>query len=425
MKVVYDISTFGSVRKHPRARTGVYRVTERVARGLLASGDCELVFSATESIYAFIHAREHLASHAVLRNVPILAPSAGTGVVNTLSSLLDGLSQKESRGLPSQSLHKLLFRGMRLLERGLHRPNVGEALGVDIFHSPFGALPAARDGARSPKRFLTVYDLITVRFPQFFDKGLVRIMDAVYQSLELDDWALAISEVTKADLCEYRGVDPARVFVTHLAADPELFHPCPDPEQRAVVRRRYGIPEGPYVLSLNTLEPRKNLDHLVRAFVRLLQQEHLRDLSLVLVGAQGWKYEKVFEAIAEAGPVRERILLTGYVADEDLAALYSGALAFVYPSLYEGFGLPPLEAMQCGTPVITSNTSSLPEVVGDAGILLDPRDTDGLCQSLLELYRSESLRAEMRHRSLVRAQRFSWHRCIAQTLAAYRTVLAN
>jgi glycosyltransferase involved in cell wall biosynthesis len=122
--------------------------------------------------------------------------------------------------------------------------------------------------------------------------------------------------------------------------------------------------------------------------------------------------------------VRDRIVMTGYVAEDDLAPLYSGALAFVYPSLYEGFGLPPLEAMQCGTPVITSNTSSLPEVVGDAGIMVDPLDQDALCDALSRVHGSAALRRELSRRSLARARQFSWERCIDQTLAAYRTALS-
>ncbi len=248
-------------------------------------------------------------------------------------------------------------------------------------------------------------------------------MDRVYKSLHPGDWALAISESTKADLCEYRGIDPARVFVTHLAADPELFNPCVDAGTVATIRERYGIPESAYILSVNTFEPRKNIDHAIRAFAQLVQQEHMPGLNLVLVGGEGWKYEGVLDAIQEAEAVRERIIVAGYVRNEDLAALYSGALAFVYPSFYEGFGLPVLEAMQCGAPVIASNTSSLPEVVGNAGILLDPRDVNGMAHAMFELYRSSCLRDALRTKGLVQAKKFSWERCTRETLTAYRMAL--
>ena len=185
------------------------------------------------------------------------------------------------------------------------------------------------------------------------------------------------------------------------------------------------IPAGRYVLSVCTLEPRKNLAHLIRCFAQLIQQERLPDLHLVLVGNLGWKYESIFAELTAAEGVRERIIITGYVADEDMAALYSGSLFFAYPSLYEGFGLPPLEAMQCGVPVITSNTSSLPEVVGDAGIMVSPQDGDALCQAMLRLViRHGNLRkAALAEKSLKQAAQFSWAKCAEQTLNAYEAAV--
>ncbi len=137
----------------------------------------------------------------------------------------------------------------------------------------------------------------------------------------------------------------------------------------------------------------------------------------------GWNYDKIFETLESCNSLKDSIILTGYVADEDLAALYSGALAFVYPSFYEGFGLPPLEAMQCGVPVITSNTSSFPEIVKDAGIMVDPTDTDAICSSILEIYRDPSLRKTMSQKSLERASFFSWDNCTRGTIAAYKAAL--
>jgi glycosyltransferase involved in cell wall biosynthesis len=171
------------------------------------------------------------------------------------------------------------------------------------------------------------------------------------------------------------------------------------------------------------MERRKNVEQVIKCFSRLVHEEGIKDLRLVLVGAQGLGYEGILNAIASFDIPRDSIVLTGYVADEDLAALYSGASGFIYLSLYEGFGLPPLEAMQCGTPVITSNTSSLPEVVGEAGIMVDPTDEDAICQSLLDVYRDAGLRAQMSRDSLDRARQFSWDRCVRETIAAYKTAL--
>ena len=167
----------------------------------------------------------------------------------------------------------------------------------------------------------------------------------------------------------------------------------------------------------------KNIAHLVRCFAQVIQEQNIQDLNLVLVGSQGWDYDAILQEISSQYTLRSRIIVTGRVADQDLAAIYSGAVAFVYPSLYEGFGLPPLEAMQCGVPVITSNTSSLPEVVGDAGILLDPTDVDALCHSIFKIYNQLSLREKMSAKSLEQAKKFSWERCTEETLDAYRTAL--
>ena len=217
-------------------------------------------------------------------------------------------------------------------------------------------------------------------------------------------------------------INPDRVVVTHWAAS-ELFYLCDNDSEIESVKKKYQIPDAPYVLSLSTLEPRKNIDHTIRCFARLVEQENIHDLYLVLVGTKGWDFEKIFEELANSPKLKDRIIITGYVDDEDLAPLYSGAMAFVYPSFYEGFGLPPLEAMQCGVPVITSNTSSLPEVVGGAGIMVAPTDADALAQSMLDLYNNSDLREQMSFNSIEQAKKFSWQKCTQQTIDAYKAAL--
>jgi glycosyltransferase involved in cell wall biosynthesis len=295
---------------------------------------------------------------------------------------------------------------------------------ADVFHSPFHVIPEQVSGIRRLAKFLTIYDLAPVLYPRLCSPYQICFMKEILESLSPDSWVLCISQSTKDDLCNAAGLDPHRVFVTHLAASSRLFHPCTDSEAIASVRGKYGIPDGPYVLGLNTLEPRKNIQHLILAFARLTQEQSTSDLSLVLVGARGWLGSNIQELVSQMEPrVRDRVVITGYVVDEDLAALYSGALVFVYPSFYEGFGLPPLEAMQCGTPVITSNTSSLPEVVGDAGIMLDPTDLDGLCHSLYSVYSQSQLREKLSRQSIAQARQFGWLRSAQQTLEAYKEAL--
>jgi glycosyltransferase involved in cell wall biosynthesis len=214
------------------------------------------------------------------------------------------------------------------------------------------------------------------------------------------------------------------VFVIPLAADPRVFHPCRDTSRIATLRDRLGIGDAPYLLALNAHEPRKNMDVAIRAFTRAVAEGGARDLTLVIAGPTS-AAPGIQSALADAAHRGARVILAGYVPDDDLATLYGGALAFVYPSVYEGFGLPPLEAMQCGTPVIAGRVASLPEVVGNAGILVDLGDPDALGAAMLRLSRDAALREQLSALSLERAAGFSWERCTQQTLATYRAVTAR
>lgn len=420
MRVALDISVLGVAHRYPSGRTGIFRVADRLARGLARAPECELTFVAPRSVEIYLRCAEALAADPELPESRLAGAPAGVAALRALERRAEALAGADAP-LPRRVTRKgwwTVFNAVNAGLRPVRHPGVADA---EVYHSPFDRLPAHTGRAR---RFLTVHDMIPRLFPEHFTPEILRFMDRVYASLTQDDWVLVTTQAVRSDLCELRGVDPARVFVTPLAADVDIFHPVDRADALETVRARYGVPEGPYLLSLNTLEPRKNVEQTVRAFAALVREQRVPGLSLVLVGAKGWRYEGIMEALDGVGEARGRIVLTGYVADEDLAPLYSGALAFVYPSLYEGFGLPPLEAMQCGTPVITSNTSSLPEVVGDAGIMVDPRDTEALCEAMLKVYGDGALREQMRTRSLARAAQFSWERFTRQTLDAYRTALA-
>jgi glycosyltransferase involved in cell wall biosynthesis len=219
--------------------------------------------------------------------------------------------------------------------------------------------------------------------------------------------------------------DPARASVVYLAAGSN-FYCCKDQELIAQTGKKYRIPVGsPYFMALSTLNPNKNFERIISSFIRIVKENPMKDLHLVLVGASGWNSERIFKEAENSGEIAKRIILTGYVADEDLAPLYSGALAFLFPSLYEGFGLPPLEAMKCGTPVITSNNSSLPEVVGDAAITINPRDEDALCQAMLDIYKNDPLRKKLSALSLERAKMFDWEKTTRESIAAYKQALSS
>ncbi len=433
MKVGYDISVLGMGHYSPRARTGIFRYVENLGDGLGDSEECELFFCAVESWQKLFDALDYLQVNTRFSQVPFLPPrfSKLTNVRRFLDRNLHELNSRiDSPQIPAREqltlrvLRRPLFLTRKSLDWVPYSHGLNELKDVDLFHSPFFPLPDQGDGSGRLKRFLTVYDLVPILYPQFFEFHEDHLLHRILQSLKHEDWVLCISHSTKNDLCNYLKFDPARVFVTHPAAASDFFYLCSDVEKIEMTKKKYKIPEAPYILSVNTLEPRKNIDHAIRCFARLVQENNI-DLNFVLVGTKGWDYAKIFHAISDSGSIKERIILTGYVADEDLAALYSGAQAFVYPSFYEGFGLPPLEAMQCGLPIITSNTSSIPEVVGDAAIMLDPLDMDGLADSIFRIYKNPSLRAEMSARSIARAAQFSWDRCTQQTIAAYRVAFGN
>ncbi|MGC8875397.1 MAG: glycosyltransferase family 4 protein, partial [Chloroflexia bacterium] len=224
---------------------------------------------------------------------------------------------------------------------------------------------------------------------------------------------IAVSQATRDDLIRHYRTVPDRVHVVHHGVSPR-FRPTQDPG----VRARYGLPER-YFLYLGTLQPRKNLERLLAAYARLPAGAP----AFVLAGGRGWYFERIARAVA-AHNLGERVLFPGYIADADLPAVLSGAVAFVYPSLYEGFGMPLLEAMACGTPVIASRSSSLPEVVGDAGLLVDPLSVEALQEALQRILEDEPLREALRARGLERARLFTWERCAHETLGVLEKALA-
>ena len=227
---------------------------------------------------------------------------------------------------------------------------------------------------------------------------------------------IAVSESTKRDLMELEDIAPDRIRVVHHGVDMSL-RPVEDASRLREARQRYGLPDS-YVLYVGTLQPRKNLKRLIQAHRRLREADSGAP-SLVLAGQAGWLADPILRE-ARQGVSADTVILPGYVQRVDLAPLLSAAMAFVYPSLYEGFGMPVLEAMACGAPVLTSNVSSLPEVVGDAALLVDPHDVDSIHDGLARLTTDAALRARLRQSGLARVRAFSWDRAARETLAVLR-----
>ncbi len=234
------------------------------------------------------------------------------------------------------------------------------------------------------------------------------------------DMIIAPSEATKREIEHYLRIPAERIRVVYEAARPKM-QPLP-PADCAAVLQKHGI-DRPYLLYTGTIEPRKNLLKLLRAYSEIIHTTEHR-LKLVLCGGRGWLDNEIFDLVTALN-LQEMVQFTGYVEDEDLPALYSACEVFVYPSLYEGFGLPPLEAMACGAPVVTSNTSSLPEVVGNAGVMVSPHEASELAQALVNLLNDPAQRGHLRQAGLARAQLFSWERAAHETQAVYDQVFQD
>lgn len=269
---------------------------------------------------------------------------------------------------------------------------------------------------------VTVYDTTFVRYPESLNLANRTYLNwAVRHALRHANRVIAISESTKRDLVEHYQISADRVSVVYGGKD-GAFSPSPSLEYLRDFRSRHELPEK-MILHVGTIEPRKNIAQLIRAFAHVRRSAHLPH-CLVLIGARGWKHAEVDAAIEEE-QVGDAVRFAGYVPASELPDWFRAADVFVYPSRYEGFGLPPLEAMACGTPVITSNAASLPEVVGDAALVVSPDDKDGLAEAIVRVLSSPSLREEMRGRGLAQAAKFSWARAARETLDVYRAVLAQ
>lgn len=262
---------------------------------------------------------------------------------------------------------------------------------------------------------LTVHDLIFKLFPEHHKRlNHVFLNNAMPLFVERADAIITISEASKRDLIAHYKTPPEKITVVYEAAAPEFIAPTHEDIQR--VKTAYQLPEQ-FLLVVGTIEPRKNYSRLVRAFAIL--RETYPDLKLVVVGSKGWLFESFFETIA-ALSVEDDVLFPGYVPDADLPAVYGAATVAVMPSIYEGFGLPVLEAMSCGTPVAASNAASIPELGGDAARYFDPYDLDAMVATLDEILDNESLQVQMQEDGFAQAAKFSWRRTAQETIDVYR-----
>jgi glycosyltransferase involved in cell wall biosynthesis len=284
---------------------------------------------------------------------------------------------------------------------------------VDLYHGPAFIAPFLK----TCPQIVTIHDAsfrLTPERHSFSRRAFYRaIVPAI---MKTSDGIIAVSRSAKSDLLDVAPVPAEKISVIPLGVDSQ-FHPVHDPYRLERIRCKYSLPRD-FILYVGMIEPRKNLETLVDAY---LADSLSARFDLVLAGGLGWDYSGLLQKIESSGAA-DRIRLPGYIPESDLPALYTAASVFAYPSLYEGFGLPVLEAMACGTPVVTSSVSSLPEVAGTAALLSDPHDSGALASALHSILGDENLRAELSSRGLTRARSFTWNQTARKTLALYHRV---
>jgi len=293
-------------------------------------------------------------------------------------------------------------------------PRLAKKAKVDLLHQPCFSTPVFYSG----KKVVTCHDLIAVFFPRnlplasrlFFSKWMP-------YSYRKADMIIADSVNTKKDLMGILKIPEDKIEVVYLAVS-EKFHPNHEKKDIEKALRRYKITQ-PYLLHVGTLEPRKNLEFLVKVFSKVVSSNP--NFHLVITGKKGWYYKGLFNLVQKLN-LDQKVIFTGYVQDEDLPYLYAGARAFVFPSLYEGFGLPPLEAMACGCPVVSSDTSSMPEVIGEGGILLPLNDASLWIKAIGEILSKENIASFYRQKGLQQARKFSWQKTALKTISIYEKI---
>jgi glycosyltransferase involved in cell wall biosynthesis len=290
---------------------------------------------------------------------------------------------------------------------------------LDVFFSPghyaprFSAVPTV----------VAVLDLAFMKFPEYFKKSdLMQLKSWTKYSVKNAKHVITISESTKRDVVNYYKASPSDVTVTYIGFDTETFKPINDQSVIKPILEKYGFQQ-PYILYLGTLQPRKNIVRLVHAFKDLVSQDKYSNLGLklVIVGKKGWMYQEVFSEVKKLN-MEDIVVFTGYIPDSEKPAVLSGALIYTLPSLYEGFGIPVLEAMACGTPVVVSQISSLPEVVGEFGILVDPYSEKSICGGLKLLVKDVELRDKLRENGLRWVKQFDWMHSARTTLTVLEQV---
>jgi glycosyltransferase involved in cell wall biosynthesis len=438
MKVAFDISILGAEERTPENRTGIYKAVEALLKKLILLRKQGLTKDFELTTFSSDLRQLETSKQAWGRVLNDLGasetafPYRGKDCLNLIQTIALRLHDRKAFRKQKNKFH-LLESVVMLVFRPFFKQAfqqwtttvAKDLLDVDIVHIPF-----TRDLDKSPsvqglKRVVTCHDLTPIVCEAHaLAKPKEKIkFEAMFNLISTTDFLCCVSASARTDLLAFRpDLNPDNLVVTYLGAETGQFAPITNTDLLQQVRERYGIPiASVYLLSVCTHLPHKNIPFLIRNFLELCVKQSIADDGVLVLCGGKRKFTADMEALLLQYPqYRHRVIVTGYVADDDLPALYSGATGFVLPSLYEGFGLPVLEAMQCGTPVLCSNTASLPEVGGDAALYASPVDDTDFQTQLIALLNNPDLRQQMVEKGFEQAKKFSWEQSAQETLAVYR-----
>lgn len=440
IKVLCDADLLCRVAIHPKDRTGLFYTCKAIVEALSKSKDIDLTLCSFK--YSANCFKKYLEYYPSLKKVKYFwlgdLRSKSLYYFQTKSFLVREEYKKTNNTLLKIYLKflYLTFKLLRAFSKLIKKSEFSfkkQLEGFDIYQSLVYKIPKQVSNS-SVKTAIVVHDVIPVKYPEFFiakkKENPKKKFGGIFNSIQPETLIFTNSHYTKKDLLDvYPKFKKNKISVTQLAADKDKFFQkknrskknSKDWKEIRKSLKKYKIPlDKPYFLSLGSLNPRKNLEFIVDCFIEFLKRNPKSDANLALAGPKGWKFDVLFKKLDKNKKYSDRIIVTGFVEDKDINNMYNGAFAFIYPSLYEGFGLPVLEAMQCGIPVITSNVSSLPEIAGDTCILVNPRKKRGLITALEKLYKNKSFREFLRKKSLKQAGKFDWGKTTQEMIKGYK-----
>lgn len=411
MKVFLDVADLADNAEHNASRSGIFRATEAMVEAL--------------NEYSKLEIRPvHLGRLLAFQKLDV-CPN-GLDLLTDLG-LGKSIFQKRSSALRRASVFRYdqIYEALNAATDWDRTIASAKMLNRDrcILHATNLAAMPDKFTRKNVARFLTIYDLTPVLFPQFFDgTPVVGWFYSLLKSIRPDDFVFCCSESTRRDLLNAMPyLNPHQVVVNYLAGAP-FFKPASDPSESKATLEKLGIGNRPFFLTTSTIEPRKNIPLLVDSFFHFVRQTRNKEVCLVICGAPGWQYTQIMSQVVDKIPRSHRgqIYFANHVGDSVLRDLYRTCLGFIYPSTYEGFGLPILEAMMCGAPIIASNAASIPEVVENAGISCAPSDREGFSEALCKLNESVHLRRTLSKQSLIQSKKFTLQRLAERTERGYR-----